>query len=69
MMMALLAFVSPLFFYRLASRRLERTIVTGPIVFTAAGLLMFPTFPLRPVKPLSRWEALTPHGEAACPSK
>ncbi len=32
-----------LFVYSLLSRRLERTIVTAPIVFTAAGMLMFPS--------------------------
>ena len=43
--MGLAAFVSLLFLYSLASRRLERTIVTAPIVFTVAGMLMFPALP------------------------
>jgi hypothetical protein len=39
--MALLAaFVFLLFCYSLVSRRLEQTIVTGPIVFAAAGMLV-----------------------------
>lgn len=39
-------FVLVLLFYALISRRLERTVVTGPMLFTAAGtvlLLLFPT--------------------------
>jgi NhaP-type Na+/H+ or K+/H+ antiporter len=32
-------FVSLIFFYSLASRRLERTVLTAPILFTAAGML------------------------------
>ncbi len=35
-------FVLLLFLYSLASRRLERTIVTAPIVFTLGGMLTFP---------------------------
>jgi sodium/hydrogen antiporter len=35
-------FVSLLFLYSLLSRRLEQTLVTAPIVFTVAGMLMFP---------------------------
>ena len=35
-------FVLLLFLYSLVSRRLERTIVTAPIVFTVAGMLTFP---------------------------
>jgi NhaP-type Na+/H+ or K+/H+ antiporter len=39
--MGLLAvFVALLFFYSLVSGRLERTIVTAPIVFAAAGMLV-----------------------------
>src|SRR5512147_2907129 len=34
-------FVILVFLYSLLSRRLERTVVTAPIVFTAAGLLTF----------------------------
>src|SRR5260221_1138987 len=41
-MTSLAVFVSLLFLYSLVSRRLEQTIVTAPIVFTAAGMLMFP---------------------------
>ncbi len=43
-MMPLVLFVSLLFFYSFVSRRLEQTIVTAPIVFTAAGMLMFPAY-------------------------
>ena len=32
-------FISIIFFYSLVSRKLERTVLTGPIVFTAAGVL------------------------------
>ena len=41
-MIPLAVFVSLLFLFSLLSRRLERTIVTAPIVFTVAGMLMFP---------------------------
>ena len=41
-MIPLAFFVSLLFLYSLLSRRIERTIVTAPIVFTVAGMLMFP---------------------------
>ena len=44
-MMPLAVFVSLLFVYSLVSRRLERTIVTAPIVFTVAGMLMIPALP------------------------
>jgi len=44
-MVPLALFVSLLFAYSLVSRRLERTILTPPIVFTAAGMLMFPALP------------------------
>src|SRR5271156_1840206 len=44
-MVPLALFVSLLFAYSLVSRRLERTILTPPIVFTAAGMLMFPAVP------------------------
>jgi len=40
--MLLGAFVLLLLLYSLASRRLERTVVTAPIVFTVAGMLMLP---------------------------
>jgi len=42
-MIPLLVFFAALFVYSLASRRLERTVVTAPIVFTVAGMLMFPS--------------------------
>ena len=42
-MMSLAIFVSLFFLYSLISRRLEQTIVTAPIVFTVAGMLMFPS--------------------------
>jgi NhaP-type Na+/H+ or K+/H+ antiporter len=41
-MVPLAVFVLLLFLFSLASRRLEQTIITAPIVFTAAGMLMFP---------------------------
>ena len=34
-------FVALIFFYSLASRRLERTVVTAPMLFTAAGMLTY----------------------------
>ena len=42
-MIPLLVFLGVLFVYGLASRRLERTVVTAPMVFTMAGMLMFPS--------------------------
>ena len=42
-MMPLALFFSLLFLFSLLSRRLERTIVTAPIVFTLAGMLIFPS--------------------------
>ena len=42
-MIPLLVFFAVLFVFSLASRRLERTVVTAPIVFTVAGMLMFPS--------------------------
>jgi NhaP-type Na+/H+ or K+/H+ antiporter len=41
-MTSIAVFVFLLFCYSLVSRRLERTIVTAPMVFTAAGMMMFP---------------------------
>ena len=41
-MIPLAIFVSLLFFYSLVSRRLEKTVVTAPILFTVAGMSMFP---------------------------
>jgi NhaP-type Na+/H+ or K+/H+ antiporter len=40
-----LIFVTVVFLYSLISRRLERTVVTAPIVFTAAGFIVFLTLP------------------------
>lgn len=45
-MISLSILVSLFFFYSLVSRRLEQTIVTAPIVFTVAGMLMLPALPL-----------------------
>ena len=45
-MMSLAVFILLFFFYSLVSRRLEQTIVTAPIVFTVAGMLMFPALPM-----------------------
>jgi NhaP-type Na+/H+ or K+/H+ antiporter len=42
-MIPLVFFATLLFLYSLLSRRLERTIVTAPIVFTVAGMLMLPS--------------------------
>jgi sodium/hydrogen antiporter len=44
-MVPLALFILLLFIFSLVSRRLERTIVTAPIVFTLAGMLMFPALP------------------------
>jgi hypothetical protein len=41
-MTPLAIFVALLFLYSLVSRRLEATLLTAPIVFTVAGMLMFP---------------------------
>ncbi len=43
--MSLAIFLSLLFFYSLISQRLERTILTAPIVFTIVGMLVFAAFP------------------------
>ena len=42
-MIPLFVFFTVLFVYSLTSRRLERTVITAPIVFTVAGMLMFPS--------------------------
>ena len=42
-MIPLLVFFALLLLYSLASGRLERTVLTAPIVFTVAGMLMFPS--------------------------
>ncbi len=44
-MIQLAIFVLLLFGYSLVSRRLEQTVLTAPIVFTIAGILMFPALP------------------------
>jgi sodium/hydrogen antiporter len=44
-MVPLILFVSLIFVFSLVSGRLERTVFTPPIVFTAAGMLMFPVLP------------------------
>jgi NhaP-type Na+/H+ or K+/H+ antiporter len=41
-MISLAVFVLLLFVYSLVFRRLERTVVTAPIVFTVGGMVMFP---------------------------
>src|SRR5664279_1045998 len=45
-MIYLAIFVMLLFGYALVSRRLEQTVLTAPIVFTVAGMLMFPKLPM-----------------------
>src|SRR5512145_1957577 len=40
-MVIIASFVLLLFLYSLVSRRLEKTVVTAPILFTSAGLLLF----------------------------
>src|ERR1019366_9462214 len=44
-MIYLSIFILLLFGYALVSRRLEQTVLTSPIVFTVAGMLMFPALP------------------------
>jgi len=44
-MIQLAIFVLLLFGYSLVSRRLEQTVLTAPIVFTIAGMFMFPALP------------------------
>lgn len=44
-MIALTIFISILFLYSLFSHRLERTVLTAPIIFTAAGMAMFRFMP------------------------
>jgi NhaP-type Na+/H+ or K+/H+ antiporter len=39
-MILAIIFISLVFFYSLVSKRLERTVITGPIVFTIAGILV-----------------------------
>jgi NhaP-type Na+/H+ or K+/H+ antiporter len=45
MMVVLAIFVALFFVFSLVSGRLERTVLTPPIVFTVAGILMFPVLP------------------------
>lgn len=42
-MISLAIFILLLFLYSLLSRRVEQTVLTAPIVFTVAGMLMFPS--------------------------
>jgi len=44
-MTSLAIFVLLFFLYSLVSQRVERTVLTAPIVFTVAGMLMFPALP------------------------
>ena len=44
-MIALGVYIAVLFFYSLVSRRSLKTIITAPILFTGAGILLFFTFP------------------------
>ena len=39
-MLVLSIFLLLIFFYSLVARRLEKTVLTGPIIFTTAGILM-----------------------------
>jgi NhaP-type Na+/H+ or K+/H+ antiporter len=43
--MIIAVFVTLVFFYSLVSRRLEQTVITAPIVFTAAGILLILALP------------------------
>ena len=40
--MLLVLFIGLLFVFSLVSGRLEKTIVTAPIIFTSVGMLVFP---------------------------
>jgi sodium/hydrogen antiporter len=40
-----IAFIAVLFGYALVSQRLEQTVLTAPMVFTVAGMIMFPFLP------------------------
>jgi NhaP-type Na+/H+ or K+/H+ antiporter len=44
-MISLAIFLSLLFFYSLISQRLERTILTAPMIFTLAGMVVFAAYP------------------------
>ena len=41
----IVVFIVVLFGYALISRRLERTLITAPMFFTVAGMVMFPLLP------------------------
>ena len=45
-MTAFILFLLLLFGYSLISRRIEQSVITAPIVFTTAGMLMFPALPV-----------------------
>ncbi len=45
MIIPIVVFIVVLFGYALVSRRLERTVLTAPMVFTVAGMVMFPFLP------------------------
>jgi NhaP-type Na+/H+ or K+/H+ antiporter len=51
-MILLAIFITLIFFYSLISAKIERTIVTAPIVFTSAGILVFLLLP-----GMSEWKA------------
>jgi predicted Kef-type K+ transport protein len=44
-MILIVVFVLVVFLYSLVSRRLEHTVVTAPIVFTSAGILLILAMP------------------------
>ena len=44
-MLLIAVFIVVVFLYTLVSRRLDRTIITAPIVFTAAGILLVLALP------------------------
>ena len=45
MIIPIIVFILVLFGYALVSRRLEQTVLTAPMVFTVAGMMMFPFLP------------------------
>ena len=47
-MTLLTIFILLLFLYSLGSKRLERTLITPPILFTAAGMIVFSFVPVMP---------------------
>ena len=44
-MILVAVFISVVFFYSLIAQRLERTVVTGPMIFTTAGLIVILLMP------------------------